>query len=272
MAVKTNDIITEQSIQDVVRGYVEEDLIWRQAFNTLDASGVDNDTVEFPVEQDFMGQPQEIAENGEFPFDEEDVDKVKATVKKYGFAVPVSREAQADSVFDVVARQVEKQSRKMAELLNDLAYSELSTNLHPNSPAGGLGTAGTLEFTDILDGRQELLDDGYSPSACIVNVQGEADLLNSPEFQRATELGDDTILDAQIGRVAGLNVFRSNAGNLTGSSAIIVDPTEYGYEVVKEDVATDSYYENSRQSDVFQIWTRRTYKTTDADAAIQVDG
>ncbi|PSP86216.1 hypothetical protein BRC78_07325, partial [Halobacteriales archaeon QH_8_68_33] len=118
--VDTSDIVTEQAIQDVVRGYIEEDLVYRQAFDTMNIADTPNDTVEFPVEQDNMGEPQKIPENTEFPRDEEDVDTITVTVDKYGFEVAISREAQQDAVFDVVARQTNKKARKMAELLNRL--------------------------------------------------------------------------------------------------------------------------------------------------------
>ena len=271
--VTTADIITEEAIHRVVQDAVEENLEFRRAFRSLDVSDIDNDTIQLPKDPDNMGGPEEVSEGSEFPRDEEDIETVPATVQKYGFEVSVTRESEMDSVFEVVARQVEKQARRMAEHLNELAFEELNANLHPNSPAGGLGDTGKLEFQDMVDGRREMLDDGLSPEFAIVNVQGEADLLTSDQFLRATDFGDDTVVDADTaGRVAGMPVFVSNAGLMssTDGEAIIVDPDRYGYEVVKEDVMTNEYDAPERQANVFQIWTRRTYKALDERAAIKV--
>lgn len=271
--VKTDDIITEQVIEDTVRGYVEEDLVYRRAFSPMSIEGRQNDTVEVPIEQDVMNEPTRIRENGEFPHDEEDIDTVTATVDKYGFAVRISRESRQDSMFDIVARNVDKQGRKMSELFNRLAFEELSTNLHPDSPASGSGgTSGTLEFTDILEAKKILQEDGYSPSYVITNPQGEADLLRSDDFQRATDLGDDTVLDAQVGRVAGLDVLTSNAGHLAGSNAFVVDDESYGWEITKESVSTNRYDDEGRHSTEYQIWSRKQWLVTDPNGCIKVEG
>lgn len=271
--VKTNDVITEQAIQETVRGYVEEDLMYRRAFSSMDISGLANDTVEVPIEQDNMAEPTYIAEGSEFPHDEEDIETVTATVKKYGGAVRISREAQQDSLFDVVSRNVNKQSRKMAELFNRKAYDALSSNVHPDSPVSGSGgTSGTLEFTDVVEATKTLNEDGYSPSYLITNPQGKADLLRSEEFQRATDLGDETILEAQVGRVGGLDVFSSNAGLMSGASAFVVDDESYGWEITKEAVSTNEYVDEARHSTEFQIWSRRSWLVTDPNAAVKIEG
>lgn len=270
--VTTADTINEEVVRRVVEGVQEENLQFRQAYRDIDFSGAPNDTLQIPSEGDNMAEPERIGEGGEFPRSEEDISKTPVTPEKYGFEVAISRESQSDSVFDVVARQVEKQARKMNEKLNELAFSELDGNLHSSSPADGGGTAGTLEFTDVVEGKKILQQDAFNPDLLIVNVQGEADLLNSSEFNRASDLGDETVREGAIGRVAGFDVVLSNDGHMSSSNgeAYLVDTEEYGFEVTKENVATDSYDDPSRHATVYQIWTRKSYAAIKSNAAIKI--
>jgi hypothetical protein len=50
-----------------------------------------------------------------------------------------------------------------------------------------------------------------------------------------------------------------------------MDPSEYGYEVVADDVSTNVYRDDARQAEIHQIWTIRNYKAIDANAAIKIE-
>ena len=269
--VTKSDIITQEEIRDVVLRTVEENLLYRMAFGTsLNVSGMANDTLKIPVEGDTMGEPVEIKPGMEFPLDEEDISTISVTVAKYGVAIKIAKEAIDDSKFDVIAMQVEKKARKMQELLNTLAHTELAANLHANSPIGTDG--GPLVFDEIIDARTELVNSGFMPNMIIVDPKGEADLIKSAEFQRATDLGDDVVLNGAIGRVAGMSVFVDNSGKLGDNEAYVIDNREYGVEVVKDNIGTDEWEDKGRQARIFNIWWRGAYKTTRASAAIKVVG
>lgn len=268
--VTTSDILTEQRIRRVVEQEQEEVLLWNEAFRTLNLpDDWPTDTMEIPEEDGVMGDPERVHEGSEFPREEEDYSTTPITVQKYGHEVAISMESEMFHIFDIAAQQVEKASRKMAELINKKAFNELNNNLHTNTPTTG---SGTLDFDVVVDGRKEILDSKFSPDMLVVNTQGEADLLKSSEFTRASDLGDETITEGAIGRVAGLDVMVDNSGQLSDSNAegIIMDTDEYGYEVVKEDVASNEYPSQERQAQVFQLWTMRQWKAINNNAAIKV--
>ncbi len=267
--VSTSDVLNEERIRRVVEEEQEHVLLWNQLFRTITMPDIPTDTLQVPVDMGEMGMPDRVGEASEFPRDEEETDKIPMTVKKYGGEVSISWESEMFSVFDIVAQQVEKQSRRMAELINEKAYNEVADNLHPNSPVSG---GGSFNFDAVIDARENILDEKYSPQVLIVNTQAESALLKSSEFQRATDLGDGTIVDGAIGRIAGLDVLVDNSGLLGTSSpqGIIADPDEYGYELIKEDVATEEYEDQSRQARIFQIYTMRTWKAINNEAAIKV--
>lgn len=272
--VTTSDILTESRIRRVMEEERMHRLVWNQMFDTVPMpSDWASDTMEIPEDDGLMGDPSRVAEGSEFPREEEEYSTTPITVQKHGFEVAISMETTMYSVFDTVARQTEKAARRMSEYLNELAFTEVNNNLHPNSGNANVTGSGSLTFGLVTEGRKELLDSKLEPEVIITNTAGEKDLLNSNAFQRASELGDETVLDAAIGRIAGMDVLVDNSGLLGSSSsaeAIIADPGEYGYEVVKEDVATEEYEDPSRQSEIFQLYTLRAYKAIEPEAAIKI--
>lgn len=272
MALKSSDVLTEEAVRQRMENITEENLVFRQAFRPLDATDIDNDTFKVPRPKDNIGQPQAIPEGAEFPRDEEDYEKVSIDFTKYGFETPITREAMDDSMIDIAADHMERQGRQMAEFLNEVAFNELDSNLNTNSPAGGVGDQEALEFDDLVDGKQTLRSDLYDPDLLIVNIQGEQDLLNSDDFQHATDLGDETLTEGAIGRVAGLDVIVSDYGKMSGSDGegYLVDTDFYGYEAEREPISTNEYDAPERQAQMMQIWTRRGWKAIDPEAAIRV--
>lgn len=269
--VTTSDILTEDRIRRVVEEEREHRMVWNQFFETLTLDNdYPSDTLEIPEDEGLMGDPERVNEGSEFPREEEDYATTAITVKKHGFEVSITWESTLYSVFDIVAQQMEKASRRMGEYLNKLAFEEVNNNLHPNSPVAG---SGSLNFDLATQARKELLDEKLDPEIMITNTEGERQLLNSDGFQRASDLGDETIIDAAIGRFAGMDVLVDNSGLLGDAStgeAIVADPNEYGYEVVKQDVATEEYDAPERQAQIMQLYTKRAYKAMDPEAAVKI--
>lgn len=270
--VTTSDILTEEAVRRVMEEEQMERLVWNQMFETIPLEAEANDTVQIPEDEGLMGEPGRVAEGSEFPREEEDYSKTPITVEKHGFEIAIADESTMYSVFDQVARQTEKAARRMSEYLNRLAFEEVEANLHPNSPVSG---GGSFDFSLVTDGRKELFDSLFEPQILVVNTAAERELLNSNAYQRASELGDSVVMDAEIvdGRFAGMDVVVDNSGHLGDSTTpegIIADPSEYGYEVVAEDVSTNTYRDDSRQAEIHQMWTIRAYKAIDNEAAIKI--
>lgn len=271
--VSTADIITEEEVRRVVQAATEEDLQFRRAYRNIDIDGLPNDTITLPKDDDTMAEPEHIGENMEFPMDEEDTSTITSTVDKYGLAVSISMEAEADSVFDIQSMQVEKKARKMQEKLNELAFNNLNSNLHSSSPAGNQGDTSLFEYDDVIDAERVMREDGYSPDTLIVSTQAHADLKVSDEFNSASDLGDRVAQSGQVGRVGGYDIFVDNDGHIGSGTAAgyLIDTSKYGFEVTKGGIQTDEWEDPSRQAQVFNIWTRIDHVTMDSSAAIKVD-
>lgn len=270
--VTTSDILTEQHIRRVMEEERMYTLVWDQMFETVPMDdSIASNTMEIPEDDGLMGKPDRVQEGSEFPREEEDYSTTSITVSKHGFEVAISMESTLYSVFDQVARQTEKAARRMSEYLNELAFSEVDGNLHPNSPI----STGAFDFEAVTQAKRDLMNDQLTPDLFVINPAAEQVLLNSDSYQRASELGDQITREGDIvsGRFAGLDVVVDNSGLLGGDTTaegIVADTSEYGYEVVKQDVATDNYDDPSRQSEIYQIYTIRAYKAIHDDAAIKV--
>jgi len=274
--ITTTDILTEQRIRRVIEEEREWPLVFNEMFRTIT---MDNDmptkTLEIPEDDGLMSQPRRVGEGSEFPRTEEDYSTTPVTVKKHGFEVSITWEATQFSVFDVVARQTEKAARRFNEYINELAYDVVSdtNNQHPNSPldANDAGTnASSFGFELATEAKKELKDDQLNPDMMVVNTEGEQELLNSNNFQQASDLGDEITRNGAIGRFAGLNVMVDNSGLMPSGTprAYLVDTDGYGYEVVKQDIATDEYEDQSRQAQIVQWYTMREWLAIDPEANI----
>jgi N4-gp56 family major capsid protein len=276
--VTTTDVLTEQRIRRVIDEEREYPLVFNEAFETITmGDDVPNKTLEIPEDDAVMSEPEPIAEGSEFPRTEEDVSTTSVTVQKYGFEVAITWEATQFSVFDVVARQTEKAARRFNEYINRLAYNEVSdsNNQHPNSPVDANGSADStsFDFQLVTEAQKYLKDDQVMPDMMVVNTEGEKQILNSDNFQRASDLGDEVTRDGAIGRFAGLDVMVDNSGLMsdTNPEGYLIDTDEYGMEVVKQDIGTDEYEDKSRQSQIVQWFTMRAWHVQDPEAAIKFE-
>jgi hypothetical protein len=275
--VTTSDILTEERIRRVIDEEREYPLIFNAAFETINVD-IPNKTLEIPEDDAVMSQPTRVAEGSEFPRTEEDISTTNVTVKKHGFEVAISWEATQFSVFDVIARQTEKAARRFNEYINELAFDVLddSNNQHPSSPldanAGGTN-ATTFGFELVTEAQKDMKDDQLMPDMLVVNTEGERVLMNSSNFQRASDLGDEMTREGSIGRIAGLDVTVDNSGLMASGTpeGHLIDTDEFGLEVIKQDIATDEYEDQSRQSQIWQWYTMREWHVNDKQANMKIE-
>lgn len=266
--VTTSDIITEDRVRRIVEQEQDYALVWEDVFREIPVEG-NGPTFHIPEDEGLMSEPTRVNEGSEFPRTEEDYDTVPVTVQKHGFEISITRESSAYSIFDIVAQQMEKAARRFNEYLNRKAFEEVDANLHPNSPV----TNSSFNFQLATDAKKQIQDSLYNPQMLIINSAAENALLNSDNFQRASDLGDEVTREAAIGRFAGVDVMLDRSDNLPTNDPVgyMVDPDEYGYEVVEDDVSVDEYDDNSRQATMMQWWTVRTWKAIDEEAIIKLE-
>jgi hypothetical protein len=268
MPLTTADVITEDFVRDTIEEVVEEELVYREVFREISATGIQSNAYTFNIDQDNMGEPVVVGEDEEFERTESDVEQITVNFQKYGREVSITMEAMEDGMIDMKAREIEDLGRAMAEKLNDEAFNELDSNV--SSTVGDQDD--TLTFSDIRDGMKSVRSNNYSPDTLIVDLDGYADLLTDSNFNRATSTGDEVVRTGEIGQVAGMDVIVDNTHDIAdGNGAFVVDSTRYGYELTRDPISTQQYEKPERQADVIQIWTRKSWKAIFTDAAVKVD-
>ena len=284
MALKVQDVITRDFVRETVEEIVEEELVWRQAFREIDATSIQSNAYTFFIDNDDMGTPEVIGEGEEFPRDKATAREVTVHFDKFGDEVAVTMEAQEDGMIDMKARQVEDLARRMAQWLNQQAYEHLAeADNHIEQTATGEDVGdgdNELTFSDIRDGMVAVRSFNYSPDLLIVDLDGYGDLLTDPNFNRATESGDEVVSSGEIGRIAGMDVVVDSTqrvgtdDGVSGESkagAYVIDTDQYGYELTRTPISTNEYYNDERQSDVIQVYTRKAWATIFPEAAALVD-
>jgi HK97 family phage major capsid protein len=268
MALTTSDVITEDFVRETVEEVIQENLVYRQAFREISATGIQSNSYTFNIDDDNMGSPSLIAEGEEFERDRSTVSQVTVTFDKYGGEVAITMEAMEDGMIDFKAREVEDLARAMAEKLNAEAYDELDANV--DQTVGD--NDGILSFSDIRDGMVAVRQESYMPDLLIVDIDGYGDLLTDANFNRATDQGDEIVASGEVGRIAGMSVVVDNTQSIAGGhGAFVVDSSRFGYELTRTPVSTNEYEDPERQADIMQIFTRKAWKAIFPEAAAKVD-
>ena len=271
MALTTADVITEDFVRETVEELVEEDLVYRQVFDQIDATGIQSNAYQFTIAEDDMGRVRMVPEGAEVPRHQNTIDTVTVNFDKFAGEIAVTLESQEDSLLDMKAREVEDLGRAMDRTLNDEAYTELNQNYKTTVGDGD----NSLGFGEIRDGIIEVRQDDYEADTMILDLDAYGDLLTDPNFNRATQRGDEVVATGEIGEIAGLNVVIDNVhqiGDDLGHGAFLVDTNNFGYELQRTPMATREYEDPERMAEVTQVYTRRAWKAIFSDAAVRIDG
>ena len=128
--------------------------------------------------------------------------------------------------YPVAAAQMEMGTLDMAEAFNLAAMASLE--VAGAFTAGAVTTAVTeLNVYDlIVNDRKVLVTAGAKPDVIIVSPAVYASLLKSDEFQRTGGIGDQTIANGSVGRIANMNVLEYQG------TATLTDYVMYDHEAL----------------------------------------
>lgn len=275
LSVTFNDVsgpLSQKVLEDRIEEIVQEPLNYRDVYRGYPATDIESDRVGIPVPKDDMGRPEVVAEGAEFPRDQENYGEKTLEFDKYGFEIPITMEAQADSQVNLVQDQVDRQGRQMREQMNEEAFNVLD-----DAVSNTLGDQnGTMTFDDVLDAREHMLQNNYDPDTLIIDVPAGHDLLGKDSFLEATEEQSQMRRDGDLGTIAGFDAIEDSSGlNITGNSnpgAFLVDTDFFGYEGERLPITSEEYEEQRTQTDVYRIYTRMGWVVTDSDAAVRIEG
>jgi hypothetical protein len=267
----SSEVISQEAVRAETLEAVEEELVFRQAFDEYDATDINSDAVQIPVAQGTVPETETVSEGSSVANREEELtSKVTVNTSKYMAEAAITREAIEDSILGEIERQVNAHQESLMESLDGSAYDELSGGI-TRAAVGPDTPTGTMNYANAIDAMTALEGDGYEPDLLIVSAQSKGDLMKDDKFTRASDMGDEVVFNGVFGEVAGIQVAVSNVGDLGAGEGFMVDTDHFGVEVVRSDIATREYEEESEDQVVVQIRTRRGFKALRGDAAAKIE-
>jgi len=282
------DIIEGDDVELMVEEVRPRSYIFRRAFRNHDATNANSDSITFD-ELDLDIDPEEIAEvpeDSSLPRASFDQGQFTAAYTDYGFEVPISDKAVADSKLDIRANAIEQMAEAEERRMDAIAGTVLYNNVNSTTIDASGDAGGTLEYMDFVKARESALDAGYNVGRLEAYAPATAmsDFLQMEDFNRASELGDWVTENANLpsgnleqsqaflGTCADIPVYLSNVSNDMGDGeALVVDTSVYGYESVRESFSVDSYREEQERRDVLRAFGRYDWVSTEADGAYHID-
>lgn len=272
MTVTATDIITTDEVRAVLEERTEPTYQFRRAFRDDDATDISGNSKTFPTAiNDVREDMGPVAEDATYPRSGLDYDGITAEYTKDGFEIAISDEAADDSVFNVIADLTERMSIAAEGRLDARAY-EVLANFNSDVTIGD--TANDLNYAALVDAETELFDNWYNPAQAVLFTSGAGfgDLAKDEVLNRDTDDGDALARQGSLGDVFGLEVVRTNTGELGANEALLVDTSMYGYESTRWEREVTDYREESEDRDVFKIRHRKDFLATDPDAAVFIEG
>ena len=166
--------------------------------------GIPGDTLKFPCFR-YIGQAEEVAENGEVRAATLSADTVTVAVKKYAKAVCITDEARLSGFGDPVGEAAAQLAAAIDHAVDAALFEALSTlPLHRKAVVKGLSSEAIADalalFGEELEGDKILLTD----------AEGFAQLRKDSGYIRASDLGQRMICAGVVGEVWGCQILLSN--------------------------------------------------------------
>src|SRR3990167_1194464 len=204
-----------------------------------------------------MVNNQEIQPVGEFgvvPLDIEGYTSFNMKPLKYGVRLMISKEMMEDSLFDVMALNVETAGYELADNEESLIVSTLDTATAQSDSTRVANSNATLPISDITAGIQGLEEEGYEFTHGIVGTEIANDLRNIDTFVEADKAGISDPSKRLIGKIFAMKVLVSN--NVSSKNAYVIDADHAFLIAEKRPVTIERYFDYSRDTN-FAVATHR---------------
>jgi HK97 family phage major capsid protein len=185
---------------------------------------------------------REVGEGAEIPMDNIDFSSTTVTPVKYGVAIRITREMMEDSQFELLNRNIARAGRRLAENENSLILTALDGTA--NTVTGGAA----LTIANITEAMQNVEDNDFVPTDCLVGNEAANDLRNIDTFVEADKSGSTEMLNRGfIGRIFGMNVLRFTSSLRAVPSAnhkkyiYVLDRAETYGIAIKRDITVENF-------------------------------
>lgn len=276
MALDSQDVVTDESISQLVQAQTEQSMGYREAFRDYElpaATGPSIDIPTMPEDNEFFDDKDvvKVPEGTEYPrADPEEMGTKTVATTKRGFESAITDEALARGQLQRQLDITEGMARSEAEQMDSIAGSVLLANV-----AATKGDAdGTLSWSDLLAGRSELVGSDYAPDLLLLDPLASEDLLGDERVtNRSTAMSDEAIQSGQLPPLLGMDRVEVSSGGLGEHNAVMVDTSMYGYELTEPiGASVKSYREENKDQTVYKVCSFKGWAAMDTGAAVKLDG
>lgn len=233
-------LLIARKIFDTLVDAVDKQLIPRsEAAFVYGPSDIPGSSIDVDLATPDTMAAREVGEGAEFPIDAEEYTTFNLKPKKYGVAIRITREFLEDGKWNLLAKNVARAGKELAENETALIVSDALDNA-ANTVAGGAA----ITIPNITRAMQYLEDQDYTPTTLFIGNEVLNDLRNIDTFVEWSKAGNTEMLQRGFtGTIYGMNVIRvsTNAG-MTTTSAYVTDK-EFAYVIAEKRPVTVENFE-----------------------------
>lgn len=266
-------VIPEESVRQVAEDIAQENTVFRDAYRSIDIPDRTGNTFDIPVPEDTLGEPTVREPGAEFDYGREEYQAVTLEREEYASGSRITEEELADNSFALLEDHVDRHAQKMAERLDQAAFSVLA-GAAPDANRVGSDDGDDMTFDDVIDGLEALesREGGYEGDTLFVGTAAKNGIIRDLN-ERGTDLGDETVRSGGIvANYAGVDIAFSNNNLLTNNDAVLVDTEYFGYEGEWMGVSTDQEDDFDTASTKLQIRWQGDWVATQPEAAVRIRG
>jgi len=232
-------LLIPKKIYDNIIMAVDKALIPRsEAALYLGPADIPGSSIDIDLETPDSMAVRLVGEGAEFPIDVEEYTSFNLKPAKYGVQLRITKEMTEDSKFNLLAMNIARAGKEIAENENSLVISNALDNA-TNTVSGGAA----VNIANITRAIQYLEDNDYQATTFFVGNEVLNDLRNIDTFVEANKVGNtDMLAKGFLGTIYGMNVIRvsTNAG-MTATSAYVTDKSQAYVIAEKRPVTVEGF-------------------------------
>ena len=210
---------------------------------------------------------QQWAEGAQIGLDVESFDNFNVKPLKYGVRIGVTKEAEEDSIFPLMALNVDWAGYEFAKNEDTLIVAQLDAASTAASNDVANSNA-SLPISDITEAMQKLWENEYVPSHIICGTEVASDIMNIDTFVEKDKASITDPSKKIIGQIFGMKVMVTTA--VSAKLAYIID-ADYAFLIAeKRPITIERYFDAARDTSFAVVTQRIAMRYLRAEAVSEI--
>lgn len=251
----TGSYLIPRTLYSELQKAVRKNLVLRAlAVKVIGPKSIPGSSIDIPLQTKDTLVVRRLVEFQNIPLDVESYSGFNLKPIKYGVRIMVSKEMQEDSLFDVMALNVDTAGYELANNEEALIITTLDTASAVSDSTQVANSNATLPISDITAGMLGLEEEQHSCTHMLCGVEVASDLRNIDTFVEADKAGISDPSKKLIGKIFGMKVIVSS--NVSAKYAYILD-SRYAFLIAEKRPLTIEKYFDAARDTGFAVATHR---------------